>query len=98
MAGLLRLGGVLVTLDTGIPSQAYLYEYAHHGLTVVVLRWKTQFPKDWQQMVTAILRDGEKWERTTAETPSIIGVTRSRSRVRPWSTIPPSIADQARPG
>ena len=98
MAGILQLGGVLLTLDTGIPSQAYMYEYAHQGLTVVVLRWKTQFPKDWQEMVSAILRDGEKWARIAAETPSIISVTRSRSRVRPWSTIPPSVADRARQG
>ena len=96
MAAILQTGGVLLTLDKGIPSQAYLYEYAHHGLTVVVLRWKTQFPRDWQEMAYAILRDGHKWLQMAAEAPSIISVSRSGSRVRPWSSIPPSIADQAR--
>ncbi len=40
MERILSLGGVLVTRDTGIPSQAYLYQFAQYGLTVVVLRWK----------------------------------------------------------
>ena len=41
-------GAVLITCDTGIPSQAYYYQYAQNGLTVVVLRWKRRTDRDLQ--------------------------------------------------
>jgi len=44
---------VLLTMDTGIRSQAYLYRYAQAGLTVVLLRWKGRGPKDLQEMAIA---------------------------------------------
>ena len=87
----LRQGGVLVTMDTGIPSQAYLFEYAQNGLTVVVLRWKKSTPKDWQEMAVSILRYGEDWEQIAAVTPSVISVNRRRSRARAWQDVPTSI-------
>ena len=52
----LELGKVLITRDTGIPSQAYAFEYAKNGLTVVLLRWKKANAIAWQEMVLAILR------------------------------------------
>ena len=82
-------GSVLLTLDIGIPSQAYVDEYASKGLSVVLLRWKKATPKDWQQIVETILRDGEKWEAIAAEAPCVISVQYGRMRVRRWSDIPP---------
>ena len=96
MAALLQSGGILLTRDTGIPSQAYLYEYGIHGLTVVLLRWKQQRARDWQEMVEAILRYGESWEALAEEEPCIISVSRGRSRPRPWRTLPPEVGDPAR--
>jgi hypothetical protein len=96
MEALLNVGGILVTRDTGIPSQAYLYEYGLHGLTVVVLRWKQHRAKDWQEMVEAILRYGESWEAIAKEQPSLISVSRSGSRARPWHTLPPEVGGPAR--
>lgn len=96
LQGALRLKGVIITKDTGIPSQAYLFEYAQYGLTVVVLRWKQSNPKAWQEMTEAILRDGASWEKLAAQTPSVISVNRYGSRARSWATIPSTIADQAR--
>lgn len=94
MAKILSAQGIMLTMDKGIPSQAYLFEYAQNGLTVVVLRWKKSRPIDFQQMVLAILRDGESWGNTTQ--PSVISVSQHGSRPRAWSTIPSTIADQAR--
>jgi hypothetical protein len=91
MYAVLKHGGVLVTRDTGIPSQTYLFEYAQNGLTVVVLRWKESTPRDWQEMAGAILRDGERWEQIAVEIPSVISVSRSRSRARAWQDVPTSI-------
>ena len=82
---------VLVTRDTGIPSQAYAAQYAHNGLTIVLLRWKTSTMKDFQQMAEAILRDGEKWIHIAETTPSIISVNRHQSRPRAWAEVPDSI-------
>jgi hypothetical protein len=96
MEALLQSGGILLTRDTGIPSQAYLHEYGIHGLTIVLLRWKQQRARDWQEMVEAILRYGESWERTARETPSLISVSRSGSRGRPWYTLPPEVGNPAR--
>ena len=96
MAGLRPSEHVLVTRDTGIPSQAYLFEFGQRGLTIVVLRWKRQLPKDWQEMVLAVLRDGETWERVAARAPSVISVNRQRSRYRNWSSLPSTAGDPAR--
>ena len=96
MEALLQSGGILLTRDTGIPSQAYLHQYGIHGLTVVLLRWKQQRARDWQEMVEAILRYGESWERTARETPSLISVSRSGSRARPWHALPPEAGYPAR--
>ena len=87
---------VLVTLDTGIPSQAYLYQYAANGLTVVLLRWKRRTPRDWQQMVKAVLTYGDEWETIAMKSPSVISVSNRSSRARAWTTIPPSIANSAK--
>ncbi len=57
MKAAVDVGGILLTADMGIPSQAYLFEYAKAGLTVVLLRWKTSTPEDWQQIVETVLRD-----------------------------------------
>jgi predicted nuclease of predicted toxin-antitoxin system len=48
---------VLITLDQGMAFQAHYYQFAKNGLTIVLLRWKHQTYKDWQQMVQIILRD-----------------------------------------
>ena len=97
MAALLERGHlVLMTRDTGIPSQAYAFEYAKNGLTLVVLRWKTQHPADWQQMVVRVLQDGATWERLAAVTPSVISASHSGSRARAWSEIPEGIAAKNR--
>ena len=96
MAGLRPGEHVLVTRDTGIPSQAYLFEFGQRGLTVVVLRWKRQLPKDWQKRVMAVLRDGESWERMAARAPSVISVNRRGSRPRGWSSLPSTAGDPAR--
>ena len=79
---------VLVTRDTGIPSQAYVARYPQRGLTVALLRWKTSTFQDFQKMAEMILRDGEKWEETAAREPSVISVSRHGSRSRPWVEIP----------
>ncbi len=86
---------VLVTRDTGIPSQAYVAQYPSQGLTVALLRWKTSTYKDFQEMALAILRYGEKWEEIASHTPSIISVNRNRSRERAWSEIPADISGTA---
>ena len=97
MAGLLRTPHrVLVTMDTGIPSQAYLYRYAQAGLTVVLLRWKTRTPRDLQEMAVAILTHGSAWEALAAREPGIISVSRSGWRHRAWSRIPATIEESAR--
>lgn len=80
---------VLVTRDTGIPSQAYVARYPQRGLTVALLRWKTSTFADFQKMAEAILRDGAKWEAAAAREPSVISVGARGSRYRPWSGIPP---------
>ena len=81
---------ILVTKDTGIPSQAYVGQYAQAGLTVVLLRWKTSTYPDFQKMAELILRDGEKWIELASHTPSVISVSRHGSRPRAWSQVPPS--------
>ncbi|MBI4334100.1 MAG: hypothetical protein HY673_22790 [Chloroflexi bacterium] len=94
MAGILALGGILVTRDTGIPSQAYLLGYGLNGLTVVLLRWKESRPKDFQEMVAAVLKYGEDWKAIAARTPSMISVSRRGSRARAWGTIPSTMGRQ----
>jgi len=84
---------VLITRDTGIPSQAYVAQYPAQGLSVVLLRWKTSTPKDFQEMATMILRYGEEWEERASHTPSIISVNRNRSRYRAWSDVPNEIGN-----
>ena len=96
MAKILSIQGIMITMDMGMPSQAYAFQYAQHGLTVVLLRWKQSRPKDYQEMVLAILRDGESWAQIASNEPSIISVNRRGSRPRAWSSIPPSIADSAK--
>jgi len=96
MQGCLETGGILITFDQGIPSQAYLYQFAKNGLTVVLLRWKKSTYKDWQQMVEIILRDAHIWEEAARNEPSIISVSYKRgTRIRAWSTIPPLVMEQA---
>ena len=80
---------VLVTRDTGIPSQAYVARYPERGLTVALLRWKTSTFEDFQKMAEMILKDGAKWEATAAREPSVISVSRHGSRIKPWGEIPP---------
>ncbi len=96
MEGLLSRGGILLTQDTGIPSQAYLHQFGQKGLTVVLLRWKQSSPRDWQQMVAAILRHGESWKAFAAQTSGLISVNKNRSRPRLWESLPLSAADPAR--
>lgn len=96
MQACLDVQGVLVTLDQGIPSQAYLYEFAKNGLTVVLMRWKKSTHRDWQEMVEVTLKDARKWEEAASKEPVIISVSYKRgSRIRPWSTIPELIVKQA---
>ena len=84
--------GILITFDKGIPSQAYAYEFAKNGVTVVLLRWKGSTYADWQEMVEVILRDDALWKQAALSEPSIISVSYRRgSRIRTWSTIPPMI-------
>ena len=80
---------VLVTRDTGIPSQAYVARYPERGLTVALLRWKTSTFGDFQKMAEMILKDGAKWEATASREPSVISVSRHGSRIKPWGEIPP---------
>ena len=82
---------VLVTRDTGIPGQAYIDQFHRRGLTVVLLRWKTSTPRDFQEMAVRILLDGEKWEQTAADTPSVISANRRGSRIRQWRDLPDSM-------
>jgi len=96
MRAILESGGILVTRDLGIPSQAYLYEFAKNGLTVVLLRWKSSTPKEWQEMVEIVLRESELWRYVASREPSVISVNKRGSRVRPWSAIPSEIAEQAK--
>ena len=88
--GHVRESPILLTKDTGIPSQAYVGQYAQGGLTVVLLRWKTLTYPDFQKMTELILRDGEKWVEIASHTPSIISVNRHGSRPRAWSQVPPN--------
>jgi predicted nuclease of predicted toxin-antitoxin system len=88
--------GILITRDVGIPSKAYLYGFAQKGLTVVLLRWKHDQYRDWQQMVEIILRDAHLWEQIASTSPSIISISYAGgSRARSWSRIPTIIALQA---
>ena len=80
---------VLVTRDTGIPSQAYVARYPERGLTVALLRWKTSTFGDFQKMAEMILKDGAKWEATASREPSVISASRHGSRIKPWGEIPP---------
>ena len=84
-------GAVLITCDTGMPSQAYYYQYAQGGLTVVVLRWKGRTDRDLQEMLLAILRYSDEWLGVASDRPFVISVSRSGSRQRAWSEIPESI-------
>lgn len=87
---------ILITLDLGIPSQAYAFQYAKAGLTVILLRWRTQTPKDWQQMTEVILRDHEQWSAIAKKDTSVISVSyKGGSRPRSWSQISPLIVEHA---
>lgn len=87
MDAVLNVGNVFVTKDAGIPSQAYYYQFAQNGLTVVLLRWKCPAPRCWQEMVETILMDGKNWEETALRAPHVISVSHRKSRARPWTTI-----------
>ena len=91
----LNTGDILITCDAGVPSQAYFYELATNGLTVVVLRWKERRPKDFQEMVLAILKDSNSWMEIAARAPSVISVNRRGSRARSWEDIPEDISNAA---
>ena len=93
MGHVLQHSQVLITRDTGIPSQAYVAQFPAQGLSVVLLRWKTSTPKDFQEMAMMILRHGEEWEERASHTPSIISVNRNRSRPRAWSDVPDEIGN-----
>ena len=93
MEHVLQHSRVLITRDTGIPSQAYVAQYPAQGLSVVLLRWKTSTPKDFQEMAMMILRHGEEWEQRASHTPSIISVNRNGSRYRAWSDVPDDIGN-----
>ena len=83
---------ILLTLDQGIPGQAYIDQFHRRGLTVVILRWKTSTARDFQEMTVRILQDGEKWEDIAAQSPSVISVNRRGYRVRQWKDVPDSIS------
>jgi hypothetical protein len=92
----LKNQGILITLDTGIPSQAYAFQYARNGLTVVLLRWKSQNREAWQQMTEIILRDHKYWIEIAEKEPSVISVSYRRgSRTRSWKDISPLISEHA---
>ena len=93
MEHVLRHSRVLVTRDTGIPSQAYVAQFPAQGLSVVLLRWKTSTPRDFQEMAMMIMRHGEEWEELASYTPSIISVNRRSSRHRAWSDVPDEIGN-----
>ncbi len=96
MARVLEFGArVLVTRDTGVPLQAYAFEYAHNGLTVVLMRWKNAQPEAWQEMVASILVHGREWERIANTDPSVITVNRRGYRSRSWSSVPGSLGEPA---
>ena len=90
-------GRVLVTHDRGIPAQAYIDQFHQRGLTVVLLRWKTSTPRDFQEMALRILQDGVKWEEIAEQAPSVISANRTGYRIRPWTDVPESIAASRRP-
>lgn len=88
---------ILITFDLGMPPQAYYYEFGQNGLTVIQLRWKTNKPKDWQQIVEVILRDSDTWKETAVNEPSVISVSyKGGSRSRAWKDIPPIIEMQVK--
>lgn len=87
---------ILLTLDQGIPGQAYIDQFHRRGLTVVILRWKTSTARDFQEMAIRILQDGEKWEEIAAQSPSVISVNRRGYRVRQWKDVPNSISGSQR--
>ena len=94
MRAVLEANGILVTFDAGIPSQAYAYQFARRGLSVILLRWETSTPKDWQEIVVAILRGADDWRESAGNRPAVLSVSRGGTRIRPWSDIPVEIADQ----
>ena len=83
---------ILLTLDQGIPAQAYIDQFHRRGLTVALLRWKSSTARDFQEMAIRILQDGEKWEEIAARSPSVISVNRRGFRVRQWKDVPDSIS------
>lgn len=88
--------GLLITLDKGIPSQAYAFEYANKGLSVVLLRWKSSKQDAWQQITEVILRDYNNWIEIAEKDTSIISVSyRGGTRARAWSDISPHIVKHA---
>ena len=95
LAKTLEMGKVLITRDTGIPSQAYAFQYAQNGLTVVLLRWKGSNPKAWQEIVVSILRHSEEWEEIAKKEPSVISVSRTGYRARAWSSLPEAVGKSA---
>jgi hypothetical protein len=87
---------ILITLDRGMSSQAYYYQFSKNGLSIILLRWKHQTYLDWQQMVQVILRDHNLWGKAVKIDPSMISVSFTRgTRVRPWSKVPSLISLQA---
>ena len=92
MQGVLEAGGLLLTFDTGIPSQAYLHQFGQAGLTVAVVRLVPDGPVAWQKATEIILRDWHTWQQVAARAPSVISVTWSGSRSRAWEDLPSTMA------
>lgn len=96
MEACLESDGILVTMDKGIPSQAYAFEYASKGLSVVLLRWKSNKQDAWQQITEIILRDGNQWIQIAERETSIISVNyKGGTRARAWAEISPHIIRHA---
>jgi len=96
MQACLDNNGILITLDRGIPSQAYAFEYASKGLSVVLLRWKSSKQDAWQEMTEVILRESKHWIETAERETSIISVSyKGGSRPHAWSDISPQIIKHA---
>lgn len=88
--------GVLLTLDKGMPPQAYAFQYAANGLSVVLLRWKSSAAEAWQQITEVILRDYKQWIEIAQRETSVISVSyRGGSRPRSWEEISPLIIGHA---
>ncbi|MFC2060634.1 DUF5615 family PIN-like protein [Chloroflexota bacterium] len=96
MQACLDNNGLLLTLDKGMPSQAYAFEYASKGLSIVLLRWKSGNNEAWQQITEIILRDSRYWIEIAQQETSIISVSyKGGSRSKAWTEISPLIVMHA---